>query len=137
MFICFIFAYLCMLLFSLLYRVRYLRYSLSLCSTLTLWVACDLLSYSSRLSRDAYPSFGLSTKKLTWPSSLREIFLMKAPLTASFPKGKEGFGLYYGLNIAQRQGGLICSSLVPQRRSRARRAYLTYAGCPHSRRDLT
>ena len=61
---------------------------------------------------------------------------MKASLALSLPKGKEVFGLYYGLNIAQRRGGLICSSLVPQRRSRARRAYLTCVGCPHSRRDL-
>jgi len=103
----FIFACLCLLLLSLLYRVRYLQYSPSSCSTLTLWVARDLLSYSPFLSRDAYPSLGLSTKKLTWSTYLRGIFLMKASPASSLPKGKEGFGLYRGLNIVQRRGRTI------------------------------
>ena len=84
---------------------------------------------------------------------------MKASPSSSLPKGKGGFDLFYGLNIAQRRKGCICSprastslkgkggiylfifgasmslegeedlsvlSLVPQRRSRARRTYLFY-----------
>jgi len=35
---------------------------------------------------------------------------MKASPASPLPKGKRGFDLFYGLNIAQRRRGRICSS---------------------------